>query len=58
MINFKLKTRKVLGKIMPQNWEGLSQSDGLLAQKSQDQSKNDDYLPKNHKLPKVKDSKV
>lgn len=43
---------------MPQNWEGLSQSDGLLAQKSQDQSKNDAYLPKNHKLPKVKDSKV
>ena len=43
---------------MPQNWEGLSQNDGLLAQKSQGQSKNDDYLPKNHKLPKVKDSKV
>lgn len=57
-ITFKLKTRKVLGKIMPQNLVGLSQNDGLLAQKSQGQSKNDDYLPKNHKLPEIENSKV
>ena len=43
---------------MPQNLVGLSQNDGLLAQKSQGQSKNDDYLPKNHKLPEIENSKV